>query len=171
MTTKRTLGLGAGITVIAATVATPLLAGSAAASAHSFTVRMHSLQDTSVDNGAKGFSPGDDDVQATRLTQGGKTVGWEAGDCLTARVAKTGLSDEVVRILAEPGAKFEDVAELVRGVKGRELLETGKMDAGLFWGGQVQGLINDIPTAKDLIERIAREAEEIITSRLQRMVA
>jgi hypothetical protein len=97
MTTKRTLGLGAGITVIAATVATPLLAGSAAASAHSFTVRMHSLQDTSVDNGAKGFSPGDDDVQATRLTQGGKTVGWEVGDCLTARVAKT--ADQVCRFV------------------------------------------------------------------------
>ncbi|QJU60675.1 nitronate monooxygenase [Sphingomonas sp. AP4-R1] len=88
----------------------------------------------------------------------------------TARVAKTPLSDEVVRLLAQPGAKFEDVAELVRGVKGRQLLETGDMEAGLFWGGQVQGLIRDVPTAGELVMRIVREAEGIIRERLAGMV-
>ena len=84
----------------------------------------------------------------------------------TARVAKTALSDEVVRILAKPDAKFEDVAEMVRGVKGRELLESGNMDAGLFWGGQIQALIHDIPTAKELVDRIMGEAHAIIAERL-----
>ena len=87
----------------------------------------------------------------------------------TARVAKTPLSDEVVRILKEPGAKFEDVADMVRGAKGRTLLETGDMSAGLFWGGQVQGLIDDVPTVAGLVDRIMAEAETIVRGRLATM--
>ncbi len=89
----------------------------------------------------------------------------------TARVAKTALSDRVVEILARPDAKFEDVAELVRGIKGRELLETGDMDAGLFWAGQVQGIITDVPTAEELIDRIMDEAHAIIRDRLAGIAA
>jgi nitronate monooxygenase len=84
----------------------------------------------------------------------------------TGRVAKNSVSDEVVTRLARPGAVFEDVAELVRGVHGREALETGNLDAGLIWAGQIQGLIHDIPTCQELIERIMREATEIITHKL-----
>ncbi|HYP63435.1 MAG TPA: nitronate monooxygenase family protein [Acidocella sp.] len=89
----------------------------------------------------------------------------------TARVGKSAVSDQVVEILNRPEAKFEDVAHLVRGIKGREVLETGNLDAGLFWAGQVQGLIHDIPTCAELIGRIVREAEEIISGRLRGFVA
>jgi len=89
----------------------------------------------------------------------------------TARVAKNSVSDKVVEILLSSNAKFDDVAHLVRGVKGRELLETGDLDAGLIWAGQVQGLIHDIPTVAVLINRIMCEAGEIIRSRLAAMVA
>ena len=89
----------------------------------------------------------------------------------TARVAKTALSDRVVEILAQPGAKFEDVAEMVRGIKGRELLESGDMEAGLFWGGQVQGLIYDAPSAGELVDRIMSDAHAIIADRLARYAA
>jgi len=89
----------------------------------------------------------------------------------TARVGKSAVSDKVVEILAAPEAKFEDVAHLVRGIKGREVLETGNLDAGLFWAGQVQGLIHDIPTCAELINRIMTEAEAIITGRLKSLVA
>jgi NAD(P)H-dependent flavin oxidoreductase YrpB (nitropropane dioxygenase family) len=88
----------------------------------------------------------------------------------TARVGKNSVSDKVVEILSAPDAKFDDVSHLVRGAMGRELLETGNLDAGLIWAGQVQGLINDIPTCAELIQRIIAEAEEIIQSRLQRFV-
>jgi NAD(P)H-dependent flavin oxidoreductase YrpB (nitropropane dioxygenase family) len=81
----------------------------------------------------------------------------------TARVARTALSDEVVRLLSSPDGKFEDVAHLVRGAKGREALETGNADAGLVWAGQVQGLIHDIPTVAQLIARIVREAQSIVS--------
>ena len=89
----------------------------------------------------------------------------------TARVAKTALSDEVVDILSRPDAKFEDVAHMVRGANGRQLLETGDMSAGLFWAGQVQGLIADIPTARELIDRIMEEAHAIVRGRLGRLAA
>jgi nitronate monooxygenase len=84
----------------------------------------------------------------------------------TARVAANSVSDQVVEILKAPDAKFEDVRPYVSGLKGREALETGNLDAGLVWAGQVQGLINDIPTCGELISRIMREAESIIHGRL-----
>ena len=84
----------------------------------------------------------------------------------TARVGKSAVSDEVVRRLAVPGATFGDVAELVSGVKGRQLLETGDLSEGIFWASMVQGLIHDIPTCKVLIDRIIAEAEAIIDQRL-----
>jgi NAD(P)H-dependent flavin oxidoreductase YrpB (nitropropane dioxygenase family) len=84
----------------------------------------------------------------------------------TARVGKNGVSDQVVEILKRPDARFEDVAHLVRGAQGRVLLETGDLDAGLVWAGQVQGLIRDIPTVAELMQRIVREATDIISSRL-----
>jgi nitronate monooxygenase len=84
----------------------------------------------------------------------------------TARVGKNSVSDKVVELLAAQDAKFEDVAHLVRGIQGRELLETGNLDAGLIWAGQVQGLIHDIPTVAELIDRIIGEAKQIIQSRL-----
>jgi NAD(P)H-dependent flavin oxidoreductase YrpB (nitropropane dioxygenase family) len=84
----------------------------------------------------------------------------------TARVGKNSVSDKVVELLRRPDAKFEDVAHLVRGAHGRVLLETGDLDAGLVWAGQVQGLIHDIPTVAQLMERVMSEATEIISRRL-----
>ena len=52
---------------------------------------------------------------------------------------------------------------------GRELLQTGDLDKGIFWAGMVQGLIHDIPTVKELIDRIISEAEEIVGRRLAGM--
>jgi nitronate monooxygenase len=84
----------------------------------------------------------------------------------TARVGKNSVSDQVVEILKRPDAKFEDVAHLVRGALGKVVLETGDIDAGLVWAGQVQGLIHDIPTVAELIARIVHEATDIIRRRL-----
>lgn len=83
----------------------------------------------------------------------------------TARVARTDVSDQVVEIGGRPGAIFEDVRSLVAGARGRQALETGDQEAGIIWAGQVQGLIHDIPTCRDLLDRIIGEAEEVIQSR------
>lgn len=89
----------------------------------------------------------------------------------TARVGKNGVSDEVVRRLKEPGAKFEDVRELVMGKKGAEMLKSGDTEGGIFWAGMVQGLIYDVPTCQELLDRIMTEAEGIIRDRLAGMLA
>ena len=62
---------------------------------------------------------------------------------------------------------FEDIIEQVAGVYPRIMIE-GDMDAGAWSCGMVAGLIHDIPTCKELIDRIMAEAEEIIRGRLER---
>jgi len=62
--------------------------------------------------------------------------------------------------------KIEDIIEEVAGVYPSIMLE-GDMDAGAWSCGMVVGLINDIPTCQELIDRIMQEAEEIINGRLQ----
>jgi NAD(P)H-dependent flavin oxidoreductase YrpB (nitropropane dioxygenase family) len=88
----------------------------------------------------------------------------------TARVGKNGVSDEVVVRLKKPDAKFEDVADLVRGYKGAEMLKSGDKEGGIFWAGMIQGLIHDIPTCQVLIDRIMSDAEAIIKGRLGGML-
>jgi nitronate monooxygenase len=89
----------------------------------------------------------------------------------TGRVAKNSVSDRVVEISARPEAEFKDIQPLVSGAKGRVALESGDLDAGLIWAGQVQGLIHDIPTCKELIRRIVDEARQIVRTRLDAMLA
>jgi NAD(P)H-dependent flavin oxidoreductase YrpB (nitropropane dioxygenase family) len=89
----------------------------------------------------------------------------------TTRVAANSVSNKVVEILTNPEATFEDVRPLVLGAKGRVALETGDLDHGLVTAGQVQGLINDVPSCRELIERIVRESEAIISQRLAGFVS
>ena len=76
----------------------------------------------------------------------------------SGRVLKNSVSDAVVAIEQRPGgAQFSDVQHLVRGARGREALESGNVEGGLVWGGQVVGLIDDILSCKELIERMVAE--------------
>jgi NAD(P)H-dependent flavin oxidoreductase YrpB (nitropropane dioxygenase family) len=89
----------------------------------------------------------------------------------TGRVSKNSVSDKVVEISQRPEAVFEDIRPFVSGLKGRQALETGDLDAGLIWAGQVQGLIHDIPSCEELVSRIVADAEQIITDRLASFAA
>jgi len=66
--------------------------------------------------------------------------------------------------------KFEDILPEVAGVYPSIMME-GEMDKGAWSCGMVAGLINDIPTCKELIDSIMAEAEEIITKRMGAMLA
>ncbi|AZI64761.1 nitronate monooxygenase family protein [Rhodococcus qingshengii] len=83
----------------------------------------------------------------------------------TARVARNSISREVVEILSS-GGKFEDVRHLVAGARGRAVFDSGNQEAGIWTAGTVQGLIHDIPTVGELVERIVTEAEALIAGRL-----
>ena len=88
----------------------------------------------------------------------------------TARVMRNAVSREVVAIEKAGGATFEDVRDLVAGARGQTALADGDTDGGIWSAGMIQGLIHDIPTCKELIERIVREAEALIAGRLSRAI-
>ncbi len=85
----------------------------------------------------------------------------------TERVLKNKGVKELIEIEREKGAslKIEDILDQVAGVYPKVMLE-GDMDAGAWSCGMVVGLINDIPTVKELIDRIMEGAERIIRQRL-----
>ena len=90
----------------------------------------------------------------------------------TERVMTNAAVEELLLIEREKGAdlQFTDIIEQVAGVYPRIMME-GDMDAGAWSCGMVAGLIHDIPTCKELIDRIMREAEQIIRGRLEGMLA
>ena len=65
---------------------------------------------------------------------------------------------------------FQDIFPEVAGVYPK-IMREGVMDAGAWSCGMVAGLINDIPTVKDLIDRIMSQAEQLISGRLASFVA
>ncbi|KIK03374.1 hypothetical protein K443DRAFT_95316 [Laccaria amethystina LaAM-08-1] len=81
----------------------------------------------------------------------------------TARVYKNKVALEVVAIERRPGgAKFEDIKDLVSGARGRKVYELGDPDYGIWSAGIAVGLIDDIPTCKELLERLEKQVAEII---------
>jgi nitronate monooxygenase len=85
----------------------------------------------------------------------------------TERVLKNAAVERLIEKEKELGAKitFKDIVAEVGGVYPR-IMKQGEMDAGAWSCGMVAGLIKDIPTVKELIDRTMREAEEIIGKRL-----
>jgi len=88
----------------------------------------------------------------------------------TARVARNAISREVLE-REQKGAKFEDIRDLVAGARGRKVYELGDPDYGVWSAGMVQGLIHDVPTVQELVDRIMTEAEALIRARLGAMLA
>ncbi|MGK0741959.1 NAD(P)H-dependent flavin oxidoreductase [Leucobacter sp. Z1108] len=88
----------------------------------------------------------------------------------TARVAKNRIALEVARRLAA-GSDFSGVRELVAGVRGREVYETGNTEAGIWWAGISQALITDVPDCAELIDRIVGDAEELIAHSLSKQLS
>lgn len=68
-----------------------------------------------------------------------------------------------------PKLEFNDIAEELVGVYPR-VMQQGELDAGGWSCGMVAGLVHDIPTVKELIDRIMREADELIHQRLASLI-
>ncbi len=85
----------------------------------------------------------------------------------TERVLRNGAVDRLLAKERELGAnlKFEDIIDEVAGVYPR-IMKDGDMDAGAWSCGMVAGLIHDVPTVKELIDRIMAQAHAIIHERL-----
>ena len=91
----------------------------------------------------------------------------------TERVLNNAATERILEIERLKGSDIgiEDIRHLVAGTGGRTVLHEGKMDAGVFSCGMVTGLIHDIPTCEELIDRIMAEAEEIIRGRLAALLS
>nr|WP_273475632.1 nitronate monooxygenase family protein [Spongiibacter nanhainus] len=91
----------------------------------------------------------------------------------TARIYKNSIAKQVLEIESKPGdTDFTDLQPLVAGKRGREnVLEKGDTDDGVWTAGLVMGLIDDIPSCQELVERMVSEAEAIIGQRLAGMLS
>jgi NAD(P)H-dependent flavin oxidoreductase YrpB (nitropropane dioxygenase family) len=86
----------------------------------------------------------------------------------TERVMRNAAVDRLLEKERTLGAnlKFEDIIGEVAGVYPR-IMKDGAMDAGAWSCGMVAGLIHDVPTVKELIDRIMTDAQTLIRQRLQ----
>ena len=85
----------------------------------------------------------------------------------TERVLKNAAVDRLLQIERDKGAdlRFSDIREQVAGVYPKIMID-GDMDAGAWSCGMVAGLIHDIPTVGELIDRIMADAERLIRNHL-----
>ena len=85
----------------------------------------------------------------------------------TGRIYRNSVAEKVLEVEACPGeTDFADLLPLVSGERSRKVINDGNLEEGIWWAGMVMGLIHDIPTVKELVERIVSEAEQIIKTRL-----
>ena len=90
----------------------------------------------------------------------------------TGRVLKNRISQEVVALEMRPGGcTFADLQPLVAGARGRGALQSGEVDEGLVWASQVVGLVEDIPTCAELLDRMVRECREAMEGGLRAFAA
>ena len=90
----------------------------------------------------------------------------------TERVLNNSAVEKLLEKEKELGSniKFEDIMDEVAGVYPKVMLD-GEMEAGAWSCGMVVGLINDIPSCKELINGIMSEADSLITKRLEGMLS
>lgn len=88
---------------------------------------------------------------------------------MTHRALKSKPVEELLKMEAR-GATLEEILPFIRGEKYKKVILDGELDAGINSIGEVIGLVNDVPTVKELIDRIISQAEAIISSRLPSMV-
>ena len=87
----------------------------------------------------------------------------------TERVLHNRTVDEVLEIESRGDTKIEDIVPYVSGLVGKEMLENGQMDKGVLSAGQSMGLIRDILTCRELLDRIMEDAERIIQEKFLQM--
>ncbi len=83
----------------------------------------------------------------------------------TVRVARTPNSEKVLE-MERRGATIEEIRPLIAGTKGQSMLQHGNVDEGITSVGQCIGLMDSIPTVKEVIDKTIKDAEKIINDRL-----
>jgi nitronate monooxygenase len=87
----------------------------------------------------------------------------------TSRVYGNTVAKQAIAMERE-GLGIAEIGPVVAGSRGRVVYETGDLEHGIWSAGTSMGLIRDIPSCKELVERIVGEAEALIEERLAHMV-
>lgn len=74
--------------------------------------------------------------------------------------ALRGPAAEAILALEQEPERRDELIQAISGTVNRRAAIDGDMEAGWVWAGQVAGLIHDIPTVQELLDRMVREAEE-----------
>jgi len=86
----------------------------------------------------------------------------------TARVYRNSIAEKVAEIEAAGGG-FDEVHHYVSGANQEKAWTTGDIEAGMVTAGLSGAFVRDVPTCKEVIDRIVADAREIMTGRVQRM--
>jgi nitronate monooxygenase len=89
----------------------------------------------------------------------------------TERVLHNKTVDKVLEIESKGDTKIEDIVPYVSGLVGKEMLEDGDVEKGVLSAGQCMGFIRDIPTCRELLDRIMAEAKEIINEKFAQAIS
>ncbi len=88
----------------------------------------------------------------------------------TERVMHNPVVDKVLEIESRGNTKIEDIVPFVSGLVGKEMLEQGQMEKGILAAGQTMGFVQDIPTCRELLDRIMAEAQQIIKEKFSQVI-
>ncbi|MGF6743456.1 NAD(P)H-dependent flavin oxidoreductase [Paraburkholderia atlantica] len=88
----------------------------------------------------------------------------------TSRIFRNSVAERVLELEHKEGATFADLKPLVSGERGKRMYETGDTEDGTFPAGLAIGLIEDIPTCAELVNRMVAEARALVHGRLTALV-
>jgi nitronate monooxygenase len=88
----------------------------------------------------------------------------------TERVMHNEAVVKVLELEKNGTPKIEEIAPYVSGLVGKEMLQQGDMQKGTLAAGQSMGLIRDIPTCKELLDRIMTQAEAVVREKFQQVL-
>ncbi|MFL6679621.1 MAG: NAD(P)H-dependent flavin oxidoreductase [Burkholderiaceae bacterium] len=91
-------------------------------------------------------------------------VGRRFGDSI--RVLRNATAARVLALESEPSTTHADLHPLIAATRWMSAMETGAVDDAAFPLGQCVGLIDDLPTCGELIDRFMTEARAIVAHRL-----
>jgi len=86
----------------------------------------------------------------------------------TERVARTPNSEKALE-MEKSGASIQEMRAVLSGTRGQSMMQHGVVDEGIMSVGQCIGLISDIPTVKEVVDKMMKEAAQIITERLVKL--
>ena len=88
----------------------------------------------------------------------------------TERVMHNPVVDKVLEIESRGNTQIEDIVPYVSGLVGKEMLEQGQVEKGILAAGQTMGFVKDVPTCRELLDRIMAEAEKIIKETFSQVI-